>query len=256
MNQVGYEETGNVVPVKRSELIEYVHRKLDEYIELMNATQTKPSFDPFNESIIYTTKEGKMVKIQDEVQKQAIVTWSESRNRNGNNPNAPTEISGAGYEDNYGAPLLDTTHMGQFGNQMEKQIQDLEQKQGTLRQSNEHNNSGNQGVQGYSSQIGQPGQVDHQMVHQMPHQMPHQGHQNNNLTQEQYDSMKMQQQQIQQRQNYPDDEDYSAYQDQHNRNNQERLLVVEKDNAALYYAIIVLLMSIGGYYYYANKKKL
>ena len=240
LSQIGYRTTGNASAVSRQELVQFVHQKLNEYIEIMNATQSKPEYNPFVKPIIYVTKDGKETMIPEEIQRDAVESWSSINS--GVNLNQPNEMpgmpdiglgspigsglsgaSGADVDATVGAPLQQTSHMGQIGNQMEGQIQFLENSQ------IQHQ---------HQQQLAQSQQMQQQMqTQQMQNQQMQQFGQNHLQTQMEE---QLQQQQLQ-------------LQDNDSRDSSRRVLVVERDNSVLYYTIILLLLVIGGYYYYSTK---
>jgi len=70
-----FENTGNQIPLKVDELVNFVHERLNQYDNLVETTQGQPTYSPYREPIIYTSPEGKMVQIPKEVQKKAIDSW-------------------------------------------------------------------------------------------------------------------------------------------------------------------------------------
>ena len=69
---MSFQETGNKVPISTDELIKYVHFKLIEFDAIVAENKSIPSFNPYVHAIIYKTKDGKTIKIPEEIQKQAI----------------------------------------------------------------------------------------------------------------------------------------------------------------------------------------
>ena len=72
VNTKKYQETGNKIPIALTEFINYVQQILNEYDELLKATGTSPDFNPYTETLIYKTKDGKIVQIPEEIKKIAI----------------------------------------------------------------------------------------------------------------------------------------------------------------------------------------
>lgn len=84
-----YKETGNKVPLPLDELLNYAQEKLHEYDRMVEATQSKPSNSPYNDPIIYITKEGKLVQIPKYIQQQAIELWNNTKKKLTNFMNQP-----------------------------------------------------------------------------------------------------------------------------------------------------------------------
>jgi hypothetical protein len=142
MSNPKYQQTGNSIPLKEDELINFVHNKLNEFVELSKVTKMKPDSDPSKDPIIFITHEGKTVQIPIEIQKKAIQTWikpndnmnnigdggqfDNSEHNNGgptgndgyfaNNPNSLEGTNAEFRSLESGAPLDQTTHMGDMGN--------------------------------------------------------------------------------------------------------------------------------------------
>jgi hypothetical protein len=72
---MNYQETGNKVPIASQELTNYVYKKLATYGEQIKTTKIMPSRNPYTQSIIYKTEDGKTIKIPKDIQKQAISNW-------------------------------------------------------------------------------------------------------------------------------------------------------------------------------------
>lgn len=70
-----FENTGNQIPLKVDELINFVHQRLEQYDNLIETTQGQPTYSPYKDKIIYTSPEGRMVQIPQDVQKKAIDSW-------------------------------------------------------------------------------------------------------------------------------------------------------------------------------------
>ncbi len=127
MNQTNnYQETGNSIPLKIPELINFVHNKLDEYIHLQSATQMEPPTNPFTDPVIFTTAEGKLAQVPADIQKKAISTWQnqqqqqqqqkeqfgKSQDQLGPQGMMMEHFAGAGA--GAGTPLDQTSHMSDF----------------------------------------------------------------------------------------------------------------------------------------------
>lgn len=70
---MNYQETGNKIPVTESELINVMIAKYDAYAKSQNSTSPLPN--PDSENIVYTTQEGKTIKIPDEIKMKAKTMW-------------------------------------------------------------------------------------------------------------------------------------------------------------------------------------
>jgi len=72
---MNFQETGTKIPISSQELINYVHTELESYDKKVVLTKG-PSFpNPYTDSIIYKTPEGKTIKVPGEIQKEAINLW-------------------------------------------------------------------------------------------------------------------------------------------------------------------------------------
>ena len=78
---VEYQPTGNNINLRMDELVDFVLEKLEQYEYIVKATQTVPSFSPYKDPIIYTTKEGKTVQIPEYVHQEAIKIWNQKKNK-------------------------------------------------------------------------------------------------------------------------------------------------------------------------------
>lgn len=67
-----YELTGNQIPVKSDELINYVLNKFLVYNQYVNDTGQEPDFNPYLNPIVYTTKDGKTIEIPKVIVQEAI----------------------------------------------------------------------------------------------------------------------------------------------------------------------------------------
>ena len=86
---MNYQDTGNKIPVPVQELTAYVQKKLAEYDQL-NLLQISPhgSIDsllndkpnPYNDTIIYMTKDGRLIKVPKDIQNIAIDLWNSNKN--------------------------------------------------------------------------------------------------------------------------------------------------------------------------------
>ena len=72
---MNYQETGNQIPISQQELIIFVHSKLEDYDRKVSVLKMPTSPNPYTDPLIYTTKEGKTIKIPEEIQKQAVHDW-------------------------------------------------------------------------------------------------------------------------------------------------------------------------------------
>ena len=79
---MNYQETGNQVPISQQELIVFVHSELEKYDYRMAIAKEPSSPNPYIDTLIYKTKEGKTIKVPEEIQKEAIHLWYR---RNGTN---------------------------------------------------------------------------------------------------------------------------------------------------------------------------
>jgi hypothetical protein len=69
---VKFQQTGNQIQIPIDEMLGFVQDKLNQYDELIKATETVPESTPYKDPIYYSTQEGKMVQIPPYVQKQAV----------------------------------------------------------------------------------------------------------------------------------------------------------------------------------------
>jgi len=79
---MSFQETGNKVPISTEELIKYVQFKLSEFDIIVTNQKSIPPFNPYVDEIIYKTKDGKMIKVPEEIQKQAINIQYQQTGRN------------------------------------------------------------------------------------------------------------------------------------------------------------------------------
>jgi hypothetical protein len=70
---MNFQETGNKIPVTEAELIDHMIVKYDAYAKSQN-TQN-PLANPDKDSVIYNTKNGKTIKIPDEIKMKAKTIW-------------------------------------------------------------------------------------------------------------------------------------------------------------------------------------
>ena len=70
-----YQETGNVIPISFDELNNHIQLLLSKY------DKNKFTPNPFKEDIIYTTNEGKTIKIPKETQLKAINQWEKKKDK-------------------------------------------------------------------------------------------------------------------------------------------------------------------------------
>ena len=70
---MNYQETGNKIPVDEEELINAMILKYDAYARSQNTDAPLPN--PDKEPIIYTTKDGRTIKIPDEIKIKAKTIW-------------------------------------------------------------------------------------------------------------------------------------------------------------------------------------
>ena len=113
---MNYQETGNKIPVTVQELIGYVQKKLSEYDQLnllkvssygnIDSLLLNQKPTPYKDYIIYMTREGKLIKIPEQIQNMAIDLWNNNQkmqspgNIYNNNYYAeyPSETSNLNYE--------------------------------------------------------------------------------------------------------------------------------------------------------------
>lgn len=79
---MNFRETGNKVPVTVDELINFSERQLGEFDALVSQSKSIPSQNPYTDPIIYTTQEGKTIKVPQEIQKEAVNNWYNKTGRN------------------------------------------------------------------------------------------------------------------------------------------------------------------------------
>lgn len=114
MDQSDYKQTGKSIPIKIPELTSFVHNKLDEYMYLTSSLQMQPKFNPFKQPIIYSTSEGKLVQVPDNIKKDAIASWqAQQKNKPAieNFDNSPSGTRDMFDFSNVGTPLEQTSHM-------------------------------------------------------------------------------------------------------------------------------------------------
>lgn len=70
MNSEVYQETGNKIPVTEDELLKVMNQKYKDYYN----DNSLPN--PDNTDVIYTTKDGKTIKIPDEIKMKAKTSWA------------------------------------------------------------------------------------------------------------------------------------------------------------------------------------
>ena len=69
---MSYQITGNKIPVTKDELIIYMKEQLSAFDSGMSKNT-----NPYTDAIIYNTKDGKMIQIPQEIQKEAITLWNQ-----------------------------------------------------------------------------------------------------------------------------------------------------------------------------------
>lgn len=74
-----YQQTGNSIPISVDLLMDHVFYELDRYDGIINASGAIPDVSPYTSPLIYTTEEGKQVKIPDNVQMNAIELWNRQK---------------------------------------------------------------------------------------------------------------------------------------------------------------------------------
>ena len=79
---MNFKETGNKVPISGEELINYVQHKLGEFDAPSSQQKSIPFINPYSQEIIYKTKDGKTIKIPEEIQKQAVDLWYQKTGKN------------------------------------------------------------------------------------------------------------------------------------------------------------------------------
>ena len=82
MDNSNYRLTGNNIPINEALVMAHVKGQLDEYQKAINSS-VKPTFDPLNNPIIYTTPEGKTIQVPQQIQTKAIQEWQQSKNTDG-----------------------------------------------------------------------------------------------------------------------------------------------------------------------------
>jgi len=68
---MSFKETGNKIPISADELINYMHIQFSAY------DKTKSGSNPYTDTVIYTTKDGKTISIPKEIQQQAIEKFAD-----------------------------------------------------------------------------------------------------------------------------------------------------------------------------------
>ena len=90
--------TGYNVPVSMDQLINYVHRELDKYDNLVGMTNNTPQYSPYKNPIIFTTEDGRQVQIPEEIHREGIRLWTEYKSQQQNLSNKP--INNSSFEQN------------------------------------------------------------------------------------------------------------------------------------------------------------
>jgi len=67
---MSYKITGNKIPVTKDELINYTHKQLQLY-----DTGKLKDINPYTQQVIYITKDGKMIQVPQDIQKEAVASW-------------------------------------------------------------------------------------------------------------------------------------------------------------------------------------
>lgn len=75
-----YKKTGKNINIPVDEALTFTKNKLYEYDELIKATQAKPDYSPYEQPIYFTTSEGKMVQIPENIQKEGIKLHLQEQN--------------------------------------------------------------------------------------------------------------------------------------------------------------------------------
>lgn len=77
MSNKYFQQTGKNVPIGLDELISHMFNVLKQYDSGENRDH-----NPYTESIVYTTKSGKMIQIPKNVQQIAINQWTNKKSKN------------------------------------------------------------------------------------------------------------------------------------------------------------------------------
>lgn len=70
-----YQETGNKIPIKTSDLIKFIQKQLSDYEMSVSKTKTIGKYNPYTEPIIFKTKNGNTIMVPEEIKKYAINLW-------------------------------------------------------------------------------------------------------------------------------------------------------------------------------------
>jgi len=75
MNTQVFQETGKELSIDLNELVSYVQKKLYEYDQ--NKNPSPNLYNPYKHPIIYVTKDGKFIKVPDDIVQKTIALWKE-----------------------------------------------------------------------------------------------------------------------------------------------------------------------------------
>ena len=100
-NDINYQVTGKNIPVPVQELTDFIKQKLEEY-DLSGKNINAPD-SPYVSPLFYHTKDGKLIKIPEKVQNEAISSWQGFKKDNISNKNRviKTQISNGNKKINY-----------------------------------------------------------------------------------------------------------------------------------------------------------
>lgn len=77
-----YEETGKRIPVSTEELVAFSYQKLEDYDRAIKSIGSKPNYNPYIEPILFTTKQGKLIKVPMDIQQKVVADWIAQKNKN------------------------------------------------------------------------------------------------------------------------------------------------------------------------------
>ena len=137
-NPNNYEQTGNKIPITVDELVNNVKDKLVRFDQLKKATDALPSYNPYVDSIICNTSDGKTIQVPKEIQIRAINLHKSEKQRpithNKNLSNEPQPVQSCNINDKAQLFVPNENRLNEYNQQLPSKqlIQDLASNDGKL----------------------------------------------------------------------------------------------------------------------------
>ena len=71
-NDKEYKHTGNKIPISMNEVVNHIEYLLINYDKLIETTGSEPTYNPYEQSIIYTTQDNKIIEIPKDIQNNVV----------------------------------------------------------------------------------------------------------------------------------------------------------------------------------------